>query len=134
MKIKNLDGTQGGNWPQSGNFPTNDELRIRSNLHIITRKALRERYPTQRILEEVTIPGLNLYLDFYLPLEKLAVECQGKQHTEYVPHFHKDKAGFTKSQKRDSLKRQWCTLNNIRLEEIDYSEDEEKIKKRISEF
>lgn len=129
MKVKDLNGNWHSPWPK-GNFPTNDELRIRSALHLEVRKALRERFPTQRILEEVYLPGMSLYLDFYIPLEKLAIECQGEQHEKFVPHFHQNKEGFKKSKQRDSIKRQWCTLNNIRLEEISYGEQdiEEKIR------
>lgn len=122
MKVRDFNGKQ-YNFPLSGNFPQNDELRPRSALHLSVRKALRERFPTQRILEEVYLPGMNLYLDFFLPIEKLAVECQGEQHEKFVEHFHRNQDGFKRSQQRDSVKRQWCDLNNIKLEEITFADD-----------
>jgi len=58
--------------------------------------------------------------DFYIPSKKLVIEYQGRQHFEFVSHFHKTKADFVQSKKRDELKRAWCIANKIRLLEISY--------------
>ena len=64
----------------------------KSGPHLQVQELLKELYPTFLILEEIQIEVKNnkyLYLDFYLPLLKLAVEIDGNQHKEYTPFFHK---------------------------------------------
>ena len=90
----------------------------KSSFHLKTREILKERFPTHQILEEVSIPilpKLNLYLDFFLPLRKLAVEVQGQQHFTFNPFFHKTQAQFRQQLKNDRIKKEWCDLNNIEL-------------------
>ena len=104
-----------------------------SRLHSMTRTILSEKYPTLTILEEVSVPikkNKALYLDFYLPLIRLAVEVQGEQHFAFNPHFHQTKAQFIKQRKNDREKAEWCELNNINLIELRYDE-EEKWKDKI---
>lgn len=87
-----------------------------SNLHLNAVYFLREIYPALQILEEVHIPGENLYLDIYIPAMKTAVECQGSQHFEFSKFFHRrNPKNFTNAKERDSRKFSWCILNNIRL-------------------
>lgn len=75
------------------------------------------------LLEEFTIPGTKLSLDFYMPNNNLAFEYQGVQHGEFNEFFHKDKAGFKKQIERDDRKKQWCDLNDIDLVVIWDNED-----------
>jgi hypothetical protein len=70
------------------------------------------------ILEEFSIPETRLAIDFYLPHNNLAFEYQGKQHDQFVAHFHGDKKGFERQKERDKRKRAWCELNDILLIEI----------------
>jgi hypothetical protein len=87
-----------------------------SKPHVRCRELLKSIYKLDQILEEVFLPGADkLYLDFYLPLRKLAVEVDGIQHNKYTPHFHANKLEFFKAQRRDDKKKEWCVLNNIRL-------------------
>lgn len=79
---------------------------------------LSEKYPHDRIFEEVFIPGERFILDFFIPSVGLVVECHGKQHVEHIRHFHKTKRDFHKQQNTDQRKRDWCTLNKFRLLEI----------------
>ena len=83
------------------------------------------------ILEEVKLPGSRdparrsvLFLDFFIPDIKFAVEVHGRQHYEYVPFFHKTKAGFYQSKRRDVIKKDWCELNEIELVTLNYAEPE----------
>lgn len=128
MKIQDFEGHT-YNWPPSGHTPLNDDIRPRSELHVRARKLLRKIYPTQRILEEVPIP-CGLYLDFFLPSVKMAVEVQGQQHFSQV-EFFQSKSGFLKGQKNDQTKRNWCELNNIKLVELRYDEEDEEWKNKI---
>jgi hypothetical protein len=88
-------------------------------------------YPTQPILEEVPIPGENLFCDFYLPRRKLVIECHGEQHYKFVRHFHGNTASFAKHKARDNRKSKWCELNNIKIVVLPYNENDEEWKNRI---
>lgn len=68
------------------------------------------------------VTGYNLELDIYNDGLKLAVEYNGKQHYEYVPHFHRQgKEQFRNQQYRDEIKRMLCRENGIRLIEIPHT-------------
>lgn len=57
----------------------------------------------------------NLYLDFYLPEYNIAIECQGRQHFEQCPFFHKTNKDFARQIHRDNLKRSLCEEHGIKL-------------------
>lgn len=69
------------------------------------------------VYEEVFLPGCEdkLYIDFMVPRARLMVEVQGRQHREFVEHFHGTKHGFLNQLKRDGWKREWAALNQFRL-------------------
>lgn len=71
-----------------------------------------ELYGDVRIDPEYVV-GENLRLDFYLPNYKLGLEYHGRQHREFVEHFHKDAGGFQDSQKRDRRKLELCAMAGI---------------------
>lgn len=52
--------------------------------------------------------------DFYIPSQKTAIECQGKQHFESVIHFGGED-GFKNRLKLDIKKRAYCKEHNIAL-------------------
>ena len=93
-----------------------------SNLHVRLRDFLKENFPAAQILEEVHVPSWNVYLDFYVPLYRLACEADGFQHGEYTPFFHKNKMNFARARGRDNKKRNFCESNNIKL--IRFTEEE----------
>jgi len=94
---------------------------------------LKEIFPYDRILEEVTLPGTKtgsrrslLYADLYVPNRSLIVEVHGEQHFKFNSFFHKDKMAFFKAQARDKDKRAWCDLNDMTLIELNYNESEDE--------
>lgn len=104
-----------------------DEENV-SGPHKKARELLKKKYPTLLILEEVQIQVKRnnyLYLDFYIPIFKLALEIDGKQHKEYNTHFNKSYIYFIKSKINDAIKSQWCELNNITLLRLDDDKSEE---------
>lgn len=128
MKVRNIDGGEcvwnlGKYVGSVNNNP--------SEIHLLTREFLKENYPAIQILEEVYLPGEKLYLDFYLPTLKLAIECQGEQHEKFTPFFHKNKMNFYKSKGRDNRKEEFCKINGIRLVYFYPTESEEQWKKKI---
>jgi hypothetical protein len=137
MRIKDLEGNE-HIWSLQGyGIGAGIAFEIeenKSSFHLMARELLQELYPTQTILEEVPIRvhrNENLYLDFYLPLRKMAIEVQGKQHDIYIPHFHKTLRGFTNSKQRDEDKLNWCNLNNISLIYFNHTESTEEWKAKL---
>ncbi|MDX1472364.1 MAG: hypothetical protein R3213_12765 [Flavobacteriaceae bacterium] len=104
--------------------PVSSHRPNRSELHLAVRNFLHNAFPADVVMEEVAIPG-NLWLDFYLPDRKIAVEAHGRQHFEFVQHFHGNRMGFALSKHRDRVKSEWCADNQITLIEIRYDEPEE---------
>lgn len=87
-----------------------------SSLHIKLRQLLHEVYPNTHIVEELYIPQWKVYLDFFLPLFRLACEVDGEQHSEYTPFFHgNDRMNFHRAVARDRKKEEFCEVNSFRL-------------------
>ena len=125
-------------WNVSKHVVSGDQTRPRSKLHILARKLLREQFPYDTILEEVPLVGSHkpsrkstLYVDFLIPSHSLAVEVHGRQHFEFVAHFHGNRQGFRKSKARDRDKANWLQINSIALVALSYSESEDEWKRRI---
>jgi len=85
---------------------------------------LKQAFPFFRIEKEyyVYFKGQRLFFDFFIKELWVAVEVQGRQHTEFVKHFHGDRDGFIKSKRRDNLKREYCETAEVDLIAINYDE------------
>ena len=66
-----------------------------------------------------------LPLDFYLPKQKIAIECHGKQHFEPIEFFG-GQSSFDSLCERDDLKNQLCKEHGIEI--FYFAEDEDYIK------
>ena len=132
MKVTDFDGRE-YNFPPSGYVPDRDDTRPRSELHLKVRALLHSLFPTRRVLEEVPLPGTRLTADFYLPHRKTVVEAHGRQHFEYIEHFHGSRMGWVKAKRNDSLKLDWCQLNNIEHVELHYDGDEDGWRQALDE-
>jgi len=118
MKVKDLDG-------KVHNLNTSlfrKQSESCSSNHKRARQLLSFLFPMSQVLEEVTIPGMNLYLDFMIPDYKIAVEVHGEQHYSFSKHFHNSQIGFINSKKRDSKKKSWCEINGFKFIELDHKE------------
>jgi hypothetical protein len=115
MKVSGLDGRT-----YSWTFP---EPRTRkcSGPHERARSVLKAMFPSQRVYEEVDLPGCptRLTADFVLPRMRLIVEVQGEQHYEHNEFFHGTAAGFERHKQRDGLKRDWAERNGFNFAELD---------------
>ncbi len=137
MKVIGINGKEYV-WNLTGYDVFNDDKRKRSKFHVRARKLLKELFNSYRILEEVKLPGSTelhrksvLYLDFYIPSIKLAIEVHGQQHYEFCSFFHRSKADFLKGQARDDDKIEWCRLNDIKIITLKYSESDDEWRQRI---
>lgn len=81
---------------------------------------LKEVFPHHTILTEhyLRYKGTKLFFDFYIKELDVLIEVQGRQHDEYVAHFHGDREGYLSSKRRDNLKKEYCEINDIVLVEI----------------
>lgn len=131
MKIVGLDGRD-YTWDLMGLSPLESE-KSGSSGHQACRLLLNCLFPAERVLEEVFLPGSGgLRGDFYLPGRRIMVEVHGRQHYEFVLHFHGSYAGFLASKGRDNNKRDWCERN--RIEYVDLPDtDHELWSERILE-
>ena len=118
-----------------------DDTTKKSKYHLLARKLIKEMFNGYTILEEVKLPGSRdaskksaLFLDFLIPGVTIGVEVHGQQHYEYSQFFHKTKAGYYQSLKRDQTKQEWCKLNGINLIVLKYSDNIEKWRKQIECF
>lgn len=134
MKIQGLDGKE-YSWIPSNNIV---ETEKRSGLHNKARQLLKEKYPNDRILEELVLPGTKtsnrkstLKADFFIPTRSLIVEVHGSQHVEFNNFFFKDKMEFYKAQARDRDKKTWCELNEFALIELFHNESIDEWKEKI---
>ena len=81
---------------------------------------LRKIFPHNLITKEyyVNYNNTRLFFDFYIKDLGVVLEVQGRQHDEFVKHFHTDKETFLASKKRDNLKKEYCEERDFVLIEI----------------
>lgn len=98
---------------------------------------LREVFPHNIITKEyyVNYNNTRLFFDFYIKDLGLLIEVQGRQHDEFVKHFHTDRETFFAAKKRDNLKKEYCEKRNFVLMEIrkDNELDKDKFIERVLE-
>lgn len=77
-------------------------------------------------IQQYTFPDLKdrrrLKCDFYLPDHKMVIEFHGRQHYEVVHSFGGIKA-LAENQRRDKLKKDYMTNNNIKFLEISFKDN-----------
>jgi very-short-patch-repair endonuclease len=113
MKFKGLDGRRYGISIES--YEVNVSGGNRSIGQDKLGYFLASLFKNFKLYEEFPCVPLNLRLDFFIPALNIAFEFDGKQHDEYVAHFHKDRYGFARSKRNDAMKKQWCETNGITL-------------------
>lgn len=104
-----------------------------SKYHALAKDIIYEEFPYDNIYEEVSLPGTgekSLIVDFFIPIPKIVIEVQGEQH--YHPtFFHSSKMEFYIAVGRDKIKKEWCSINKIKLIELPYSETIDEWRARI---
>ena len=105
-----------------------------SKLHKQAKKTIKKVLKNRLIMEEVEFKILkykSLYLDFFVPLINLAIEVHGKQHFVYNNFHYKNKLDFARAKYNDQLKIEWCELNDITIESLNYDETEKEWTKKL---
>jgi hypothetical protein len=136
MRLKNVNGRSVYKNVESRRIVWNSKSR--SNLQYDVKKLLEKIWGRDVVYEEFPVYGSRLSLDFYNASRDVAIEVQGKQHTEYVPFFHgQNQSAFIDQLRKDSVKDDFCSINGIKL--ILLMEEERKditldfLKKLLSE-
>lgn len=131
MKVVGTDGRT-YQWKLNGKIPELNDNDHRSAGHLRARILLRELFPFESRLEEVSLPGSGgLAADFVLLQSKLIVEVHGRQHYQFVERFHKTRFGFLRAQQRDGIKRDWAERNGFVYCELPDTESDREWQVRI---
>jgi len=78
-------------------------------------------YGMDSVIWEQVIPELEQRFDIFLKYLGIAIEFDGRQHSHYVEHFHKDMNGYINSKNLDNKKNEWAKLHNITVIRFDDS-------------
>lgn len=82
----------------------------KSQLHKETYALFRQAFPGFPLQEEVSLDinadgvKTTVFVDIFVPALNLCVECHGRQHFEFVPHFHGSRGSYEKAIVRDTEK------------------------------
>ena len=117
MKFKTLTGSVKG-IKQPKKHLIKWTAKSRSKRQRAVKCFLQQFWKDHIVFEEFPIAGTRLSLDFYNANKRIAIEVQGRQHTEYVPFFHRTKTNYLSQLRRDQQKLDFCELNSINLIEI----------------
>jgi hypothetical protein len=102
--------------------PSKIAQKVKDFLHV--------NLPYDSWFEEYRIPKTLLRVDYLSFSLKLAIEVSGRQHFQFVDHFHKDRANFLSSVKRDEQKRNILESNEFTICELD-DEDVKNLSKEL---
>lgn len=130
MKYVGLDGKS--YTLNFAHYEKNSSVSRKSSYHLAARELISEMFPANRIFEEVTLPGTNLHIDFFLPSQYMIVEVHGEQHYVDNSFFYKSVSDFMAAKRRDNMKKEWCDINNLKYVELPYKESIDEWKQRLS--
>lgn len=108
-------------------FDSKGELECRRVLSEYFGKPFNKQRP-DFLRNTVLNNGQNLELDCFDTVlvhgkysVPIGVEYHGRQHYEYVPHFHRNRDAFQNQKYRDDIKRRLCKENGVVLIEVPYT-------------
>jgi len=99
---------------------------------------LKELFLYNIILKEhyINYKGQRLFFDIFIKDLGVLIEIQGRQHFEFVKHFHGSMEGFLEQKRRDNLKLEYIEEHSkLCLVRFNYDENitKEMVLKRIVE-
>ena len=95
------------------------DKKSRSKFQFKVKQLLRPHWQNHIVYEEFPVYGSLMRVDFLNATKRIAVEANGRQHSEFVSFFHKSRSEYLKSIKRDHKKTEWLEKNNFKLIEIE---------------
>lgn len=101
-----------------------------SKLQRLIYELMIQLYPMYEVIYEQPIYSLNMRYDIFVKELGIAIEIDGKQHREYVEHFHGDLHGRVSNMLADKQKNEFSLDNGIKLIRIS-DEDKEWDSKKL---
>ena len=95
------------------------DKKSRSKFQFKVKQILKPYWQNHIVYEEFPVYGSLMRVDFLNATKRIAIEANGRQHSEFVPHFHKSRSEYLKSIKRDHKKTEWLEKNGFKLLEIE---------------
>ena len=82
------------------------------------------RLSAPRIEKEIYVnhKGQRLYFDFFIKELGVFIEVQGRQHTEFVKHFHGTREAFLAQKARDNTKIEYVDAKGLCLVRFNFNE------------
>ncbi len=120
MRLKNINGRLVNK--NVKRYLINWNKKSRSAPQLAVKQFLKPYWMHHICYEEFPVYGTLLKVDILNATKKIAVEVQGRQHSEFNAHFHGTRAGFFNSIGRDEVKYQWLVDNGFELIEVMESE------------
>ena len=112
-------------------YRINWNKKCKSKIQFKIKKMLEPYWKNNIVYEEFPVYGTKMKVDILNATKKVAVEVQGRQHTEFNKFFHNNsRAEYLQSIKRDHEKALWLQKNDFKLIEI----TEEEINTHSEEF
>ncbi len=75
-----------------------------------------------KFTEQYRVPDSAYAYDFCVPSIGTLIECDGRQHFEFIKHFHRTEEGFNAQKYRDNAKNVLAEENGYRLIRVDYTQ------------
>lgn len=67
------------------------------------------------VCAQVPVAGSKMSYDYVNVTKRLVLECDGRQHTSFVPHFHTNRANFQAQVRRDFQKDDLAERNGFTM-------------------
>jgi very-short-patch-repair endonuclease len=79
----------------------------KSAMHKRVVALIKELFPSFNVEEEKTVAvgDTKLFCDIAVKQLRLVIECHGRQHFEFVQHFHRSQENYAAAQRRDEQKK-----------------------------
>lgn len=104
-------------------FLINWEKKSRSKIQFKVKQFLKAYWENHVVYEEFPVYGTRMKVDILNATKKIAVEVNGRQHSNFNAFFHNNsRAKYLASIKRDVQKREWLEKNGFTLIEIEEHE------------
>ena len=109
----------------------------KSALHTKVRDLLREIYPQYTVSEEGAVKvslgsrSTTVFVDLQVKELGLCIECHGRQHFEFVPHFHGTRNGFTEAVARDQAKARFIQTSGMSYLIIRFDEERTLTRRKL---
>jgi len=97
--------------------------KSRSKIQFKVKQFLKLYWENHVVYEEFPVYGSRMKVDILNATKKIAVEVNGRQHSNFNAFFHNNsRAKYLASIKRDVEKREWLEKNGFSLIEIEEDE------------